>query len=98
MATRTMGTSSTTALTAVLYGRMMADADVATIAALIKNDTVGLNPIVPGAFAKTGLLYVPNRGVLQVLPGDFVAVDPATGWPILVSLKAAASNPQWVHS
>lgn len=37
-----------------------------------------------GAFSFNGLLYVPNRGVLKVLPGDVVAVDNA-GWPILVS-------------
>jgi hypothetical protein len=29
-------------------------------------------------------LYVPNRGILKVLPGDVVAID-NTGWPILVS-------------
>lgn len=39
------------------------------------------------AFSFNGLLYVPNRGVLKVLPGDVVATD-NTGWPILVS-KAA---------
>jgi hypothetical protein len=29
-------------------------------------------------------LFIPQRGVLKVLPGDIVAVD-NTGWPILVS-------------
>ncbi len=31
-----------------------------------------------------GLLTIPKRGVLKILPGDIVAVD-NTGWPILVS-------------
>jgi hypothetical protein len=36
---------------------------------------------------KFSQLFVPRRGVLRVLPGDFVAID-ATGWPILVSGNA----------
>jgi hypothetical protein len=31
-----------------------------------------------------GLLTIPKRGVLKILPGDIVAID-NTGWPILVS-------------
>jgi hypothetical protein len=52
----------------------------------------------PGAFARMGLLYVPNRGVLKVLPGDYVGVD-ASGWPILVSAEAIAyTGTSWSHS
>jgi hypothetical protein len=36
-----------------------------------------------------GLLYVPNRGFLKVLPGDYVAID-NFGWPILVSGNSVA--------
>lgn len=42
-----------------------------------------------------GQLIVPNRGVLQVLPGDFVAIDPVTGWPVLVS-NAAIVGGTWI--
>ncbi len=52
---------------------------------------------VPGAFHSNGLLYIPNRGVLRVIQGDFVAFDTQTGWPILVSAVAAAAA-GWVHS
>jgi hypothetical protein len=45
---------------------------------------------VPGAFQLNGRLLIPNRGILMVLPGDFVAVDPNTGWPILISAACAA--------
>jgi hypothetical protein len=34
-----------------------------------------------------GLLYVPNRGVLRVYPGDWVAVD-AAGWPVLIGRES----------
>jgi hypothetical protein len=44
-----------------------------------------------------GQLYLPDRNCwIKLLPGDVVAVDTQTGWPILVSKKAAASNPAWV--
>lgn len=45
----------------------------------------------PDSFSKNNLLYVPNRGVLKIHPGDAVAVD-ASGWPILVSNEALAYN------
>lgn len=37
---------------------------------------------------QNGILYVPGRGALKLRPGDIVAVDPLTGWPILVSANA----------
>ena len=98
MATSTLGTSASSTLTALPFSRGldMADADIATIANGILNDQNVARPIFPGAWARTGLLYIPNRGVLQALPGDYVAFDSATGWPILVS-KAAAAGAGWVH-
>lgn len=42
-----------------------------------------------GCFNREGLLIVPNRGVLKMMPGDVVAVDPS-GWPILLSAQALA--------
>jgi hypothetical protein len=76
----------------------MAAADVATIQQAILNDLVNGTPIYPGAFTSTGgQLYIPNRGLLQVLPGDYVAVDPNTGWPILIS-KLCAAGAGIVHT
>lgn len=40
-----------------------------------------------GAFNREGQLVIPNRGVLKVLPGDVIAVDPS-GWPFLLSQQA----------
>lgn len=87
MATILLGTDANNSLTALAMNKQALAADFASIAQLIKNDKVdvaGAHPIFPGAFSQMGLLYVPNRGVLQVLPGDVVAVD-NNGWPILVS-------------
>lgn len=49
------------------------------------------------AYVKTGLLYVPGRGTLQLKLGDFVCWDTTTGWPIVISGDAAANGP-YSHS
>jgi hypothetical protein len=101
MATKTLGTTATTTLTAIAYlqgGSGIAAADAATIRSYIKDDQTNGAPVWQGGFDVSGLLYVPNRGVLKILPGDWIGVDTVTGWPILVSKLAAASNPSWVHS
>ena len=110
MATATLGTAATTTLTAlsgpgsyttpdgIAVAIVQADADVATIQQAIKDD---LNPAQPintsmGGWSRAGQLFIPNRGWIKVYPGDFIGVD-ATGWPILVSRRAAASA-SWVHT
>lgn len=95
MAVSTFGTNANSSLTALLSSGAMAAADVAAIALAIKNDLVNGLPIYPEAFSQKNLLYVPNRGVLQVRPGDWVAVD-SQGWPILVSANSVANGP-WTH-
>lgn len=109
MATKTLGTNAQTTLTALAFQRGgMAAADVATIAAAILDDggeTADVTgpfgstgKVWPDAFSTNGILYVPNRGLLKVMPGDWVGVD-ATGWPILVSFAAIASgSTSWTHS
>ncbi len=103
MATKTIGTSATDSLTYGLkflpgYGSGMSAADIATIALNIKDDLNVAHPIYPQAFSAEGLLYVPNRGILKMLPGDYVAVDPTTGWPVLISKYAAASGPWTIQA
>lgn len=97
MATRTLGTNANSSLTAIKFDQGVVDADFATIALGIKNDVINGQPVFPGAFSRKGLLYFPNRGVLKVLPGDYVGFDSTTGWPILLSALAIASGP-WTHS
>lgn len=95
MALLTFGTNATSTLSALAWNRQSTPANVALIAANIKDDVNVAHPIWPGAFMQNGILYIPNRGRLQVLPGDYVAYG-STGWPILVSAAAVAAD--WTHS
>ncbi len=113
MATLTLGTNATTTLTALLFSPVMSAADFATLQQLIlsegsqaggvANAAPSAKPQWPGGLTRDGRLFVPNRGVLQVLPGDYVGVD-ANGWPILVSANAIAGGgspsaaTSWTHS
>lgn len=100
MATITVGTATTSTLIGLAFDPSKSDADFASIFENIKSDKnpgVLTGQIWPGAWSKRGTLYFPNRqGFVQTLPGDIVAYDPATGWPILISQHAAAGA-NWVH-
>lgn len=97
--TKTLGTTAQTSLTAVAfapgYGSGMTTSDQAAIQNAIKDDLNNTHPRLPGAF-QAGTLFIPNRGILQVLPGDWVGVD-SQGWPILVS-KNSIANAAWIHT
>ena len=100
MATGTGGTTASTSLVSIQFSGAMAAADIATIANDILDDKANLPPnsvvgsiitpvtIFPGAFSPIGQLFVPNRGVLKIFPGDRVMVDTVSGWPVLVSRAA----------
>ena len=97
MALRTLGTNANNSLNALLFARAgLLPADLATFRANVKNDQVNGRPIFPGALEE-GRLYIPNRGVLNILPGDYIAYDPTAGWPLLISAAAIASG-VWTHS
>ena len=101
MATTTLGTTAQTSLTSLKflpgYNSGMAAADIAAINNAIKSAANPLSNLVGGSFSAGGQLFLPdNRGVLQVLPGDFVGVD-SQGWPILVSANSIA-NAAWIHT
>ena len=99
MATITLGTTANNSLTSVLwlpgYASGLSAADQATIRNLIKDDIGNAHLRIGGAL-QAGSLVIPNRGVLQVLPGDYIGVD-SQGWPILVS-KNSIANAAWTHS
>jgi len=96
MATGTMGSNATTSLTSLLNSRAMVPADLATMQLAIKDDLTNTHPVWPGGYSSHNQLFIPNRGVLQVLPGDYVGVD-ANGWPILVSAYSIATG-GWTHT
>ena len=99
MALLTLGTIATTSLSALAYSPVMTQADFASLQQSIKFDGVEGSKTVPAALTRSGLLFVPRRGVLQLLAGDYVGVDSVTGWPIVVSAAAiAAGGTKWAHS
>ena len=96
MATKTLGTLATSTLTGVQCTPSVgavAAADVASIANNIFYDPASdargnvASSIFPGAFSWNGLLYIPGRGVLRVLPGDWVGYD-TSGFPYLVPARS----------
>jgi hypothetical protein len=105
MALRTLGTAAQTTLSAVQFGQSsgyLSDSDLAAINALIKPQTSVTygNAIGGGVYpylTREGQLWIPGQGFLKVSKGDFVAVDPATGWPIVISAGAAAGA-SYVHT
>lgn len=104
MATITIGTAAQTTLIGVAFSQsptVLLPADLATINQAILDDQAAAHPVAHysgiGGFVREGFLYVPNRGALEILPGDYVAYDAATGWPVLISALAAAGA-GWVHT
>lgn len=107
MAIGTIGTTATSSLIALKFGTddlstglsVPGTSFMAQIQQAILND-ITVAPAVaqqwPGAFSRTGVLYIPNRGVLYAKPGDIVAVDATTGWPVLISGANFASG-AWNH-
>ena len=79
MATGTLGTTANNSLTSKLFAGALLPADVAAIALAIKDDQNNLHPIWPGAWSQSGMLSIPNRGVLKVLPGG--NDTQVTNWP-----------------
>lgn len=97
MALLTFGTNATTSFDALKFVYGMVPADLASLNAMIFRDN---NPgdtsspeAAPTAIDTAGFLEIPGgRGKIQLKPGDYVAVDPTTGWPIVISSNCAANG------
>jgi hypothetical protein len=115
MALLTAGTNAATSLLALNYSAALSQADLAAFSALLFDDRVNVYPNIPTAalnpiptaaqgplnypLGPGGRLVIPNRGFLRVFPGDYVMVDAASGWPILVSRTAmGVGGTVWAHS
>jgi hypothetical protein len=99
MALLTLGTSGTTSLFAIQFNHdplAMSYSDLAAFNALVNKDRTS-SDLEAVQLSREGLLYVPGRGTLKVLNGDYVAIDLATGWPILLSGEAVVFGP-YIHS
>ena len=102
MALLTGGTAATTTLKALLVGGAMgagtALRDIGAWNALVKAQSAAAGQDQTTAFDLTGRLFLPGkRGVIQCLPGDYIMVDPTSGWPIVVSSYAITGG-GFVHS
>ena len=100
MALGTLGTDATTTLVSINgWNPATAIADVAALAAAIKDQVNPAHQIWPGAFSPSGQLYLPNgRGIITLQPGDYIGYD-AFGWPIVVSAESIADgSSSWTHS
>jgi len=82
----------------VASSSIAAPADIATLNNLIRDDQNRAAALAGpmGGWSTQGMLYVPNRGFLKVLPGDWVGVD-SRGWPILLSADTIL-NGLWTHT
>lgn len=100
MATSTFGTTAQTSLTAIMFLRgygSVPPADMATINNALRSPNAAQKRLGEGLIDSTGVLQLPGkRGVIKVMPGDYVAVD-SQGWPIVVSAYSIA-NSTWIHS
>jgi hypothetical protein len=108
MATRTLGTNLTTSLTAIQWapsGAGLLAADIGVIMNGILDDSspahqqariLGTGGMDPG----TGMITLPGaRGTIYPKPGDFIAIDSVSGWPILVSANALnIGGTLWTHT
>ena len=98
MALTLLGTDANNSLTSLVW-RSVAEsqADISAINELILDDQNPRHPLAQtsgtGGFVKEGLLYVPNRGMLQLFPGDVVAVDATSGQVILLTAYGLSAGP-----
>jgi len=101
MSVLTAGTSTTTVLKSLQFQSTMGTgqskaADLATLVQLIKGSPSSKS--ISTHFDQTGILYLPgHRGIITCQPGDYIAVDPVSGWPIVIS-AAAMTGGSFVHS
>jgi hypothetical protein len=104
MATKLLGTAANNSLLAIKYsgGADLLDADIATMVAAIFDDTYGaFGRIAYNAWSRSGQLYLPNRGgqPIQMKPGDWLAIDTNSGWPIVISANVVdRGGTPWVHT
>ena len=104
MSLLTMGTAATTTLKAMKFSFTANPSDMAALEAYVLDDQtpgsgtpLGWGSSVGAVNYNSAQLFIPNRGVLTPIPGDFIVVDTQTGFPFLISAAAAAAA-GWVHS
>ena len=103
MALKTFGSNATNSLRAVQFhpsADVMTDSDLALFNAQIQPNYGGAHPNsgkLNNYISRSGQFFVPQRGWVKVLPGDWLVVDTTTGYPFVLSQNAVASGP-YTHS
>jgi hypothetical protein len=95
LATQTLVTAAP--LVAVAFSRSPATllpADLATVAARIRDDFNVARPVLPGSFVREGMVVIPNRGRIRLHTGDVVATD-ANGCVVIVTAASIAAGGAW---
>jgi hypothetical protein len=92
MATHTLGTATNVSLTAIPWSpspQVLAPADLTTLHGLIN----GVFPQMAHPVTYLGKLFLPGRpeSPITLRPGDIIATDPVSGWPIILPAAVAAT-------
>lgn len=90
MALVTFGSNAQTTLSAFQWTPVASPANVALINNAIKTQGV-VQRNEPAAFANNGFLFVPNRGVLKLLDGDWIVIG-STGMPFIMSNRGTVAD------
>lgn len=94
MALRTLGTNATTSLSCLVFSGQMNAADFGNLKNLLKRSSGSVPLVDQGIMEQSGILrLIGERGLLTPQAGDVIAIDTATGWPILVSAATIAGGP-----
>jgi len=96
MTTSTLGTNATSSIPlAIQFFHAGNMSDQAALSAAVLDDSTH-TLIQSASVNRDGYLFVPRRGFLRILEGDWVGVT-STGWPILLSKYDVASG-LWTHN
>lgn len=90
MALLTFGTNANNTLSAFQWNNANSIADTALINNSIKTQGT-VQRTEPAAFTNNGFLFVPNRGILKLLPGDWIAIG-STGMPFVMSSRGKTAD------
>lgn len=98
MALKTGGSSTTTVLNAIQWFSAMNVQDLAAFNALVTSAADGDNSLArPLPTVSQGMIYYGNRGSLKLNEGDWLYIDPTTGWPFVIP-DAVVAGGHFVHT
>jgi len=103
MTLKTLGSNANNSLSAVQFHQssgVMSDSDLALFNALIQPNYGGLHPNsgkLGNYVERSGQFFIPQRGFIRIVNGDWLCLDSTTGYPFVLSNAAVTSGP-YTHS